>query len=1075
MALQKIFLLPPLKGLNLYDNPFTMSPDYAVELVNFMPPTTTFSVRPGKEYILTIEGQVKGLSSYIVGSSIDYGKYWYNMTIKYGRASLLITKVTDIKNQSSFIGIDLTNNSTLFLGTCENSDYNDDSALFRHTLFFTSGNNKSTMNLYHQQKGIKNFALMIGQDGHQEIGNIQNITIFKNHLFLSSKESLNVYFIDTKYADILDPINSAFWRAVENIFSPHFGASFSLEGIVQKGGQIIKLTGISKSGADKINSYLVIITTEGEIVLYDGTDPTDTTGQKWIVAGRFEIPPPINRFCFVEMEGDLIVVTRNGLVSLKRVIFGQSSQITENLEYRLLSLFSQYMFTLPSFSQFISLYYHPRNRLLMLNIPTQLPIEFSQIVVSYIFNKNTRLTFAPKFNDINQDILDFIKNIILKENVNYEKIIEFNGDVNNSYIKFTVNTSLEGLVGHVTVDCGVKLNASTDYFSFLLTPAKYTIVNISLPNSQINVVTEFNFNPSLVDPKSGAIVYSFNLSDNEELVVTNLLTKSDRFFIRNQKYSLADLIGGQSLRSFESFTVKNTLNVGNIGNYLNNPNYQYQDIKDGEDIGFKIYRNSPLVDVWYESGKQLSMSKIIFRALQSKTADLSKLLVDEKTVEKLHFYILATLKCGTTSYTIKLNCIISTIRYGQTGGNSIYWIEYSSELQLNPTTIISWKYVPTDVGKNLYIHSECIWSAFGTSGTLIMKGMHVPPTLYTVTFSNSPYTDPISIPLEDSYFIYDGDIHWTDATLPPYSAKIKEGIIGVVSSLGGIVWQNSSSWLFSNIELHPRENVPEAWVPFSTLNNIPLVNIPIFNKISITCDFASIQYVFDSHFGTWSSFKNLNMIKGIEHDNDFYFITPNDIKNTGEGFITTTSSLYRFNESLLGDKVTQEETVPISVRYKTVDTFDFGVPNKKYLKRIKLFGTPSAFWQPKLFSSQKFPINITPYSDFKEGQTVSFVHTFDSLSVSQKALRKFLISAKINKEVSQEQTYAAIAELSFVDKNKFWEMYASENDMISQVSFPLIAHAGTRFGLEMNMEMREAYVDIYGFEIYFESSNAISL
>lgn len=69
MSLQKIFILPPLKGLNLYDNPFLMPPEYAVEMSNFMPPTTTFSVRPGTKFFLEIPGQIKGVMSYHVGAS----------------------------------------------------------------------------------------------------------------------------------------------------------------------------------------------------------------------------------------------------------------------------------------------------------------------------------------------------------------------------------------------------------------------------------------------------------------------------------------------------------------------------------------------------------------------------------------------------------------------------------------------------------------------------------------------------------------------------------------------------------------------------------------------------------------------------------------------------------------------------------------------------------------------------------------------------------------------------------------------------------------------------------------------
>jgi hypothetical protein len=200
------------------------------------------------------------------------------------------------------------------------------------------------------------------------------------------------------------------------------------------------------------------------------------------------------------------------------------------------------------------------------------------------------------------------------------------------------------------------------------------------------------------------------------------------------------------------------------------------------------------------------------------------------------------------------------------------------------------------------------------------------------------------------------------------------------------------------------------------------------------------------------------MIRGIEHQNDFYFAVPNDItySESNENFTYTSSTLYKFDPQAIGDEHGNQKFA-IKCFYKTVPTFDFGQPNKKIFKRLKIFGTPSVFYQP---NKGTYPLLVTPFSDFKEGKKSFFIHSFDKDSVTQKVLKKHFRSKSFR-------------ELTTIDKEKFWKAYKEENDMVTQISMPIIANAGTRFGLEIEMVMNEAYMDIFGFDVYFELTNQI--
>jgi hypothetical protein len=1104
MALQKIFLLPPLKGLNLYDNPFTMSPDFAVELVNFMPPTTTFSVRPGVEQILTLDGQVRGIYSYTTGVTEDYGANWYNSTIKYGAARLLLIKSLKSDGQTYLLGADPQAFSVVPIRTVGNAYYNDDSALYKHTMFFTSGSPDCTMYLYHESKGLVNFSLRLGDDASKspdEVGDMQNITIFKDWIFLSGNNSLNVYFIEAKNADILDPATSDWWREANNLFSPLHGKMFSLDGVVQNGGSIIKLINISRSGSDTVNTYLSAITDQGEIVLFDGVDPSDPTGEKWKVVGHFQIPPPLNRWAFVDMEGDLIVATKNGLVSLRRVMFGQSSQITDNLEFRLLSLFSQYMFKMPSFSEFIGLYYHPRNRLLIFNVPIDMPMPFNKIVTTYNFNGNKQIVF-PQITDENgklsptipQTTIDkltaFINSYVVTSYISYTLTIEINADKASNKIYIDIAGTANGTKGTITVTFGaMRDNVATD---FLNNKIIYTVDNLNSASRVAYLASipqdGFQWNSSLYTQapnQSLNNIYKYIFGDptdvDKDYIVTNIIPENTIFYVPpSEVVTLGNLTPPENIEQYKGINPTGNIMVGlypdDSTRILSCENFFMSDELGVTDfysqdhqvdkIGFNDdpLKISPFKAVvkafstifWSGSNLGASSADLTFKTQCTLTNKLSN---DETT---------------TFVITFNVNWISKGNNYAELNGS------------LDVTSVAS---DPKDI---IGYHVDYTGDHGSYSITQNIGYVEITPDDYTVHWAigfeydgSAPIGPDIFyynldkiIPFSGDHtlFEYDGYTSWTVNSSS--ADDVTKNIIVALKDLmpettGETVWNESYGYFMSNFVLKgPNQNLnlkSHEDEPKSHITNVDLTAIPLFNNIDIACNFRSTQYVFDSHFGTWSQFEDVNMIKGIEHNNDFYFIVPNDIQyNSGsDRYFYTKSSLCRFNPDQLGDnKLSNEDSlpsqpradnIPIRVSYKTVPTFDFGAPTKKFLKRIRIFGTPSTFWQGRLSTQEPYPMIITPYMDFKKGQPVSFIHAFDHDSTSLKILRNHFLGKKMH-------------ELTFSEQKKFWQLYESENDMITQISMPLIANPGSRFGLEMSMEMREAYVDIYGFEIFFEVS-----
>ena len=562
MPLEKVFLLPPLRGLNLYDNPFTMPPDYATELVNFMPPTTTLTVRPAVKYILEIPGQVKGLLNYTVGATRNHAENWYNSTIEYGAADEILIKTTSIDGRNTLYRVVPLNNSIEKIGEFTNSNYNDDSYLYRHTLFMASGDANSAMTLYHQAKGLKNFALTIGADGNTEIADIVSICGYGKYMYCAQQTGLNVYFVQLQYADILDPINSTWWKSFENLFTAHDGASFSLDGLVTKGGSILKMFNVSRSGADTLSTFLAFITDMGEIVLFQGEGPTVVdSGNKdkgtWQAIGKWQIPPPLNKWAFVEMEGDVIIATRNGLMSLRRVVFGQQTQITENLEYKLRSLFSMYQFQIPAITEFVNLYYHPRERLLIMNVPTDMPMPFNYIVPTYNFNTNKSLIFpADISSSAVEDLRMFCEKFIYYNGVDYSIIVEFNGNYNYDCIFLRIKNVLVIMAGTYKattyVNFGIKKDGITQNFFKESIIFSCSDLQADYPVAEL-VSYSPDWDPGLVTiTPSGEKIISYKFTG--DYTVTNITPEVAKFFVRPSVTTIAEATPHENMANYQQIT-----------------------------------------------------------------------------------------------------------------------------------------------------------------------------------------------------------------------------------------------------------------------------------------------------------------------------------------------------------------------------------------------------------------------------------------------------------------------------------------------------------------------------------------
>jgi hypothetical protein len=97
---------------------------------------------------------------------------------------------------------------------------------------------------------------------------------------------------------------------------------FPLGGIFRRGGELILIGSLSRDGGSGPDDLLVFITSNGEMAVYAGTDPSSSSSSALV--GIFEIGAPLAyaRNPMRKFGGDLLVGTQAGVVSLLKVMGG---------------------------------------------------------------------------------------------------------------------------------------------------------------------------------------------------------------------------------------------------------------------------------------------------------------------------------------------------------------------------------------------------------------------------------------------------------------------------------------------------------------------------------------------------------------------------------------------------------------------------------------------------------------------------------------------------------------------------------------------------------------------------------
>lgn len=343
----------PVGGLNGRDSLAAMPPKDAFVLDNWIPGTATCDARGGHSQwtaAVAVGGAVESLVPY-VGGDVTAKKL-----LAFGNG-----KVVDVTTS--------TPPAALQSGRTSNR--------ISHTMFSNAGSQfligVSGGDAPFSYDGTTFANLTItGLTGVQ--ATLAHVFTFKGRLYFCQANQLGFYYLAP--------------GAIQGA-----ATYFDLSQVAKKGGYLVATASFSSDSGNGLADYFVAVTSEGEYLVYAGTDPSNVA--TWALVSRYYGPPPIGRKCTFNYGSDLVIITLGGAIPFSAIRSDGGISADDAITYKL-GAYVQDQNVNSGVHGWQAVTYN-RKGLLFYNVPVT-----SSIAGAYVqFVQNTKTQAWTRFTNLN--------------------------------------------------------------------------------------------------------------------------------------------------------------------------------------------------------------------------------------------------------------------------------------------------------------------------------------------------------------------------------------------------------------------------------------------------------------------------------------------------------------------------------------------------------------------------------------------------------------------------------------------------------------------------------------------------
>lgn len=335
MPFQGYTMPPPSLGLDLVSPIDNMDPACALELINIFPGAGAPTVRLGYEQFADLSTASGGVAGEI--------QFMKEMPLADGTSQLIVGQATQL------FAIDengvITNISKVGGYSSGYWDYE----LFADRIYLTNG--IDTPQVYN---GTGLAANITGSGVGLALTDLISVSSYRERLYFVEQQSMKMWYCTT--------VQETFTAG-----APTF-KSYDFQYIMRNGGSLCFVGTYTNIRNVTTEDLFFAISTEGEVVFYQGTSPDDAT-TPWALVAHFFIGKPLGRSAFVNVNNDVWILTEQGVVPLSALFQLDPEQAVNVVSQKINPLISAYAKTTP-FSNLWTGFYWPIGRRVYFSVPT---------------------------------------------------------------------------------------------------------------------------------------------------------------------------------------------------------------------------------------------------------------------------------------------------------------------------------------------------------------------------------------------------------------------------------------------------------------------------------------------------------------------------------------------------------------------------------------------------------------------------------------------------------------------------------------------------------------------------------
>ena len=281
---------PPVGGLNFAAPINGMEPQDAILLDNWICTRYGLSIRNGwAEHAIGFSDSVKSLMPWVgaaaaqdaLFAATDNGIYDVTSTTDTPDAALIALSTNE--NAGVFHSINFQAGGANYLIACSEADG------------------------FHRYDPINGWVKVVsgvdpGEMSVVDPANLVHACAWKRRLWFVERDSSSIWYL---------PVLAVAGVAVELDVGPQ----------LTLGGHVVAVVNWTMDAGEGIDDHLVILGSEGDVIIYKGTDPSDAS--KFSIVGRWVVGAlPQGRRSVSQYGGDVLVVSRYGLAPISSLVRG---------------------------------------------------------------------------------------------------------------------------------------------------------------------------------------------------------------------------------------------------------------------------------------------------------------------------------------------------------------------------------------------------------------------------------------------------------------------------------------------------------------------------------------------------------------------------------------------------------------------------------------------------------------------------------------------------------------------------------------------------------------------------------